>query len=270
VDRYASFPPADLAPLVDRFWGWRSAPGEATRLAPHAPGVGAELIFHLGAPFPTAAGSLPVAHVLAMRTCLLEFGDARDLDFVAIRFRSGALRHVLAGPARDIPEGTPDATEIWGAGLVRLLERLGEASTFSDRVRFLAAWLRIERDRHSRPDAAVDRAIASLYSDPADSRIDTVARTVGLGPRQLERRFDAAVGLGPKRFERLARAYKLVRAQALEPGQPYLPRALDLGYYDQAHAIHDLRELTGMAPTALFGELAAGSHFYNLSAPSRP
>jgi methylphosphotriester-DNA--protein-cysteine methyltransferase len=137
-------------------------------------------------------------------------------------------------------------------------------------VRFLAAWLRIERDRHSRPDAAVDRAIASLYSDPADSRIDTVARTVGLGPRQLERRFDAAVGLGPKRFERLARAYKLVRAQALEPGQPYLPRALDLGYYDQAHAIHDLRELTGMAPTALFGELAAGSHFYNLSAPSRP
>jgi AraC-like DNA-binding protein len=270
MDRYSVAPPADLAPLVDRFWGWRSAPGEAIPLAPHAPGVGAELFFHLGTPFSTAGGPLPPAHILAMRTRLLDLDGAQDLDFVAIRFRSGALRHVLAMPPGEIPEGTPDGTAIWGVHIGRLLERLAEVPTFADRGRLLAAWLRTQRDRHARPDPAADRAISTLYQDPADSRIDAVARNVGLGPRQLERRFEAAVGLGPKRFERLTRAYKLVRAQALDPGRPYLPRALDLGYYDQAHAIHDLRELTGLAPTALFAELAAGSHFYNPSQAPRP
>jgi hypothetical protein len=60
------------------------------------------------------------------------------------------------------------------------------------------------------------------------------------------------------------------RAQALDPGRPYLPRALDLGYYDQAHAIHELRQLTGRTPTALFGELETRSHFYNPSRAVRP
>jgi AraC-like DNA-binding protein len=263
VDRFSSPPPADLAPLVDRFWGWRGEPDETVRPAPYAPGVGAEIFFHVGAPFSISGGSLPPAHVLAMRTRSLQLAPARHLDFIAIRFRAGAFRHVLPLPPIELPEGTADATSIWGAEIARLCERLVEGRSFEARTSLLAGWLRARRDRHARPDAVADRAIAALYRDAAEGRIDAVARMVDLGPRQLERRFTAAAGIGPKRFGRLVRTYKLVRSQALEPGRPYLPRALDLGYYDQAHAIHDIRELTGLTPTALFGELATKSHFYN-------
>ena len=266
MDRYTLAPPADLAGIVDRFWGWRSAPGETTSLAPYAPGVGAELFFHLDRPFATADSLLPTTHVLAMRTRPLYLTPARDLDFVAIRFRAGAFRHVLAATPTELPEGTPDATGIWGSQIERLLERLAEAPTFQERSWLLAGWARAQRDRHARPDAAVDEAIDRLYANPAESRVEAISRAVGFGPRQLERRFTAAVGIGPKRFGRLTRAYKLVRAQALDPGRSYLPHALDLGYYDQAHAIHELAQLAGLTPTALFAELATKSHFYN---PSR-
>ena len=66
---------------------------------------------------------------------------------------------------------------------------------------------------------------------------------VGLGERQLRRRFASAVGYGPKTFARVIRfraALGLVRG-----GAALAEAALAAGYADQAHMTREMRSLAG-------------------------
>jgi AraC-like DNA-binding protein len=232
-----------------------------------APGVGAELFVHLGAPFCRVRSdgsrtTAPPFHLMRPRTAALDLAPQTDLHFVAVRIRAGATRHLLPMATAELPEGLVDASEIWGAETVALRDRLASVSTLSAQSALLAQWLRGMARRWHAPDPAIDAAISRLYERP-DEPLDAALGETALGNRQFERRFKDAAGLAPKRFQRLARAYKLVRFESLTPSESYLPRALDLGFFDQAHAIHEIRDLTGRAPTALFRELATRSHFYN-------
>jgi transcriptional regulator GlxA family with amidase domain len=70
-----------------------------------------------------------------------------------------------------------------------------------------------------------------------------------LSGRQLERRFHQVVGIRPKLLCRILRFRRLVDATACGT-QDWAALALDCGYYDQAHLIHDFREFTGQTPAA--------------------
>ena len=50
----------------------------------------------------------------------------------------------------------------------------------------------------ARPDPLVAAAVAWLEREPAAARVGALGPAVGLGERQLRRRFLAGVGYGPK------------------------------------------------------------------------
>jgi AraC-like DNA-binding protein len=80
--------------------------------------------------------------------------------------------------------------------------------------------------------------------------VGDVAASVQLSRRRLIEVFTSEVGMTPKR---LSRAVRFQRACALaRAGAPDWARlALACGYFDQAHLINDVRELTGTSPTQL-------------------
>ncbi len=258
-------PPSDLAPFVERFWWCSTKPGEWTSLPLLAPGVGYELFLHRGTPFVADSRPAPVAHLFSARTRPVDFAPQVNVDAVVVRFRAGALRHFVAGPVNQVAEGVLDAEAFW-PDVADLREEICTASHRHVQVETLVLWCRGWLATRLRPDGCIDHALATLYDAPGEVSLDAVVRVTGLGPRQFQRRFKAIVGTGPKRFHRLTRFYKLVRRQALLSQETYLPAALDLGYYDQAHVIHEFRDLTGRAPCAFLRELGQRTHFYN---PSR-
>jgi len=69
----------------------------------------------------------------------------------------------------------------------------------------------------------------------------------GWSERQFRRRFQEVAGIGPKVFSRIIRFQRALRA--MERADP-LPAALDCGYYDQAHFIHDFKSFAGETPAA--------------------
>ena len=62
--------------------------------------------------------------------------------------------------------------------------------------------------------------------------------------------FTAEVGLTPKVFSRLRRFRRALDRVADRPAVDWTVIALECGYYDQAHFIHDFRSFAGMTPTA--------------------
>ena len=93
------------------------------------------------------------------------------------------------------------------------------------------------------------RAAAGLLARAPATPVPALASAVGLGERQLRRRFTAAVGYGPKTLARIVRfRVALGRVRA---GEPLAAAALAAGYADQAHMTRELVALGGRTPGAL-------------------
>ena len=102
--------------------------------------------------------------------------------------------------------------------------------------------------RPEKADPAVLNAIHHLLRTEGRARISEVSAALALSPRQLERRFDAAMGVSPKAFASLMRYQLLWQDMALSPRFDPLDAVDRFGYADQAHLLHDFRKRHLMSP----------------------
>ncbi len=99
-----------------------------------------------------------------------------------------------------------------------------------------------------RADAAVLNAAHHMLRTSGRARIGDVAAALALSPRQLERRFDAAMGVSPKTLAALMRYQLLWQDMVLSPRFDPLDAVDKFGYTDQAHLLHDFRSRHLMPP----------------------
>jgi AraC-like DNA-binding protein len=85
--------------------------------------------------------------------------------------------------------------------------------------------------------------------------VRTLARELGYSEKQVARIFRDWVGLTPKRYGRLVRFHRLVSRLKVDPHATWAALAADLGFYDQAHLLREVRQFGGSTPTELRGSL---------------
>ena len=73
---------------------------------------------------------------------------------------------------------------------------------------------------------------------------------IGLSPRRFIQLFRQQVGLTPKSFCRVRRFQQALTTVHGTKQVDWTQVALDCGYYDQAHFIHDFQSFSGMTPSA--------------------
>jgi AraC-like DNA-binding protein len=165
------------------------------------------------------------------------------LHLFGVRFRPGRC------PARPIPDAGLPLEDFWGARARRLLDRLAHTPAPHDRARIVESALP--------PDTPgpIERAIAHLERRAGQVRLDDLTRDAGLSPRHFRRLCLERTGYTPKL---LARILRFRRAAArLAEGVPPAAVAIDCGYYDQPHLIHDCRAFAGRTPNAFSGSSSA-------------
>ena len=103
--------------------------------------------------------------------------------------------------------------------------------------------------RLARPaDAAILASIGWLVRHP-DGSVAQLSRSVGISPRQLQRRFSAAVGYGPKMFQSVLRFQRLLNCARKATGPaPLADLAAMAGYADQAHMTREVQRFAGGTP----------------------
>jgi len=117
-------------------------------------------------------------------------------------------------------------------------------------------------------DVLVAEAIRRIVRARGVSDLAAMSRDLGIGIRQLERRFHDVVGMPPKLFCRIERFNTVFRVLG-QRSHKWVETAIDCGYYDQAHLIRDCKSITGTTPSALLSEDAdLARHFYQRSSLS--
>ncbi len=207
-----------------------------------------DVLYLLGAPGARVIGTMSRAIVATA---------IAPVHVVGVRFRPGAGIDLLGVSGDELRDDSVLAKDVWRSSGRALDEALAGASSARSALTLLSAAL-IERARCApAPDARVQRAVASLAGAGGRPSIARVARTAGIGERQLERLFIERVGYGPKLYGRVARLWQAVRlmegAQRGAVGS-FADVASAAGYSDQAHLVRDFRALTGVTPGAYVRE----------------
>jgi AraC-like DNA-binding protein len=162
-----------------------------------------------------------------------------------IRFRPGAAPSVLGVAAEELRDRIVPLADIWSGACG------GEADDAAAALALLHDELLPRLPAARTPDRAVLAAAEILAADPG-APVGSIATTIGLGERQLRRRFLDHVGYGPKRLARVLRLQRLLAG----PPDPWAQRAIAAGYADQAHMTRECVALTGRSPSRLAGSAA--------------
>lgn len=181
--------------------------------------------------------------------------DTREQRCLAtVDFKLGGAASFFDLPLTEARDQLVELDQLWGRDGGVLRERLLEAQTPRQKLRILEAVLLEQLVRLQMPDPAIPLAASALNRGFSVSQ---VASRLGLPPKTFVRRFRERVGLSPKRFSRVARLQRIVRSVRNPGSADWAEVAAEYGYTDQAHLIHDFRDLTGITPTAFWPRSAA-------------
>jgi AraC-like DNA-binding protein len=169
-------------------------------------------------------------------------------ELIGVHFRVGGAFPFLQFPVGDLQNAGLSINDLWGEGdAQRLLCMLHEAPTGERKFQILEQWLlHLAGDRLQKHPAVVF-AMRAFWSGPFGSAAELADKT-GYSQRYFIELFRNEVGLTPKRFHRLCRFRKVIETVRCQTLVDWADIAFSLGYYDQAHLIHEFREFSGLTP----------------------
>lgn len=179
---------------------------------------------------------------------------AETWNTIGVHFKPGCAFAFCCQPAGELQGQHIMLGDLWGATGHTIRERLLEAPTAEQKFRVLESVL-LRRARTMQRHPAVEFAVRTLSSRSSSAACLTdVVQQVGYSQRHFNALFQGEVGLSPKKFSRVQRFQQVlerVRRKGTDKNEVnWANVALDCGYYDQAHFIHEFRAFSGMAPSA--------------------
>ena len=189
------------------------------------------------------------ASVVGTMTRPIEEELASHVDYIGIRFNPGGFRHFFQTPPRELTDRIISLDDLSStSGLAeRLADSHGSTACLEN--------LENELTRRSKPEkrellpAGVLEAISACNGNVPMTQL---GRMTGWSPRHLRRMFHESIGIGPKTFCRIIRFMSVFRVLRRNPRASFLDVALDAGYYDQAHFIHEFEAFYRSSPSTIF------------------
>jgi len=227
---YREFAPAPaFRPYIECYWSLRALRHHPAY--PVLPDGCADLLFTGG----------PELQMVGCMTVAREFALAEGSELFGVRFRPAMAALFVRAPWPELTDQTMPAE-----GAKVLNEQIGAASHTENRIAAVENWLRLVKN-----PGPVQRI---LRCASPNTRIDELSRQAGLSARQLRRVFLAETGLTPKYLYRVLRFRRAIQKM---PSTDFASLALDAGFYDQAHFIHEFRQFSGgHTPAAWQSEMA--------------
>jgi AraC-like DNA-binding protein len=178
-----------------------------------------------------------------------EIETAEPATIVGVHFKPGGAFPFLGLPAGELHNTRLTLDTLWGrkAGLLR--ERVFEAATPAAKMRVLEQALIEQATCPLVRHPAVAFALKEFDATAPARMVSDVVEATGLSPRRFIDLFRDEVGLTPKLYRRIRRFQQLLERIQGSQRIDWANIALDCGYYDQAHFIHDFRAFSGLNPT---------------------
>jgi AraC-like DNA-binding protein len=249
-------PKAPLSDFVDLFWYYDgySQPHKKERLMPDG---SVELVINLREDESRIYDRqeheswrrLPGAIVSGPQSNFFVIDTAEQASVIGIHFKPGGAFPFFKLPLDELQDQQVALCDLWGteAGLLR--ERLLEAHSPEEKLRLLESCLLTQSYRSLSRHPAVGFALQEFARIGQTRSVTEVSDQTGLSARRFIQLFSGSVGLNPKLYCRIGRFQQVLRMIHSGRECDWTQVALECGYFDQAHFIHDFKAFSGINPS---------------------
>lgn len=171
------------------------------------------------------------------------------MSLAGVHFKPGGAFPFFSPPIHELHSSHVPLDALWGNLAADLREQVLEAATPEERFCRLEQALLCRLASSREPHPAVGFALHQLENTPAVRNIANIAGQTGLSPRHFIARFRQQVGITPKLFCRIRRFHRALERIASGAAIDWVDLALETGYFDQAHFIHDFKAFSGLNPS---------------------
>jgi AraC-like DNA-binding protein len=174
--------------------------------------------------------------------------DAQEA-VIGVHFKPGGAFPFFPLPLDELNNLHIPARDIWGISAEHVAGDLIRAERPARRFQILEQFLIRQMGTAAEQHPMVGYALRRFTQKPS-STVAEVADEAGWSKRRFIEAFRTEAGLTPKLFCRLQRFQKMLRSIATGTIVNWADAALDCGYFDQAHLIHEFQEFAGLSPVA--------------------
>jgi AraC-like DNA-binding protein len=261
-------PSPELAQYVRFFWMYEHAP-EAGNVFVHRAMADtcAEMIFHYNNSFVelTTEGikKSPAAHLQGQSNTVRRFSTAAAFGIFGVYLYPFALPILFPVSGTEICNQYYEFDTLTGISGTDLTEQVMLASNFEARIEIVSRFLmhRLKRVNHGKHNSTHLHSIRDLLQTTKNDSIKTIAANHGFSERKLERITREYTGFTPVKLFRIARFQKAAASFGHTKPRTLTQLALDCGYYDQAHFIHEFKLFSGYSPREYFFTPAEGTDY---------
>ena len=176
-----------------------------------------------------------------------------DIESLVVMFQPFGFHALFGIPTAMLSNAGTEGHALLGRDVSRLHQQLGNLSSFSERARALDSYFL----RHMSDLPSIDlaqKALHLLTIPETGPKVAGVAKQMGIGLRQLERKSLDYAGVSPKTLARIARFSHALRLRT-ERSLSWTQIAQAAHYHDHMHMIRDFRQFAGEAPTSALQEI---------------
>jgi AraC-like DNA-binding protein len=248
-------PAAPLASFVRCFWYSEGAPQPHTRerLMPNGE---ASIVFTLrddemrlyDADDPDRFTSCGLVGITGARTDCFVIDTAAEDRVVGIQFRPGGTFPFFREPACEVANQSTPLECLWRSAAGEMREQLLAAGSPHAMFAMLERSLLARLIRPLELHPAIRFARNHICRAPQVATVSGVMERIGLSQRRFIELFRDQIGLTPKAFCRVRRFQRVLENVHRKDAVDWARVALDGGYYDQAHFIHDFHGFSGLTP----------------------
>ena len=194
----------------------------------------------------------PTSYLCGQLTRPLTESAAGRTGIVIVSFYPWALPAFTRVNPSEFTDLTVPLSELFCPRLIEeVQDRIIHSQDAKDRVRVVERFL-LKIYKACSVNQLEVCAVNRINGGMGSIRIDRLARSLEISPRQLNRRFLQVVGLSPKKFSAINRFQKalLFKHSGWSTGDVLA----ETGYYDQSHFIHDFQRYAQSSPEQIFSE----------------
>lgn len=177
-----------------------------------------------------------------------------------IEFMPGGL-HAITGINQselcDVQVQIEEVDELLSFSLMRAMEI---TNSIDDMISMVNMILLKAIEKNNKQHSVIDCSLHIIKATSGRITIKELSSKQYISERHLNRLFNEYIGLNAKMFSRLVRVNHSISILKNFNNKNCLNIAENLGYFDQAHFIHDFKEICGVSPKSFVKNM---SDFYN-------
>ncbi len=191
------------------------------------------------------------AWVSGVRTRPITIPSGNKNKFMVVAFKKGAAHPFYPFPMSELKDIVVMADLIFGKSIQELREKLLSAKSASEMFYLVELFLLSKGGDNLHANSiskCIQYAVTSITRQPKILRFQKLSDDVGYSQKHFIDLFRKQVGVAPKQYLKIMRFQKAVQETEKNDTLNWGHLAVESGFYDQAHFIHDFKEFSGFTP----------------------